>query len=280
MKINLILCYARSGGTIFSKFLKKSSDIVVLSEVHSLNESFNRNSQIVKIQAKQWYNINVLSDDYFEGILEVYEWCKLHNKYLIIREWTYIDFTKNELNKYQPNNFSQFYEFAKKNNISINTIAFVRDTIDVFLSRKSRKVSLTEFNFTYNNYVQYVHNNNIKFFKYEDFCINPMKFYFSLSIFLSLPPYKSLNSKIQNKYITGDINISRGSHLSDVIVLKRRFINPIVLCKLIMDKDIWDCNKIFDYPLTLKDQRSTNFFSYLLHIIVRFFHQIKKKINK
>ena len=276
MNINLIICYARSGSTIFSKFLKKSNDIVLLSEIHQLNEIYNRKLQTVKYQAKEWYDIDVLSDDYFEGILEVYEWCKLNNKYLVIREWSFIDFTNNKLNNYQSNNFSQFYEFAKKNNIPVNTVAFVRDTIDVFLSINSREVSLSNFNFAYNNFVQYIHKNDIKFFKYEDFCINPFKFYLSLSMYLSLPPAESLNLQIQNKFITGDINKSRGSNLSEVILLKRRFISPTVLSKLIMDKDIWKSNKVFNYPLTLKDKRSHNFVSYLLYKIVIFYLKLKK----
>lgn len=228
---------------MLSRVINSFSDSVLLSEVHPLVEALPSNErQHVKWQAKNWYGINLESHGYFNQILELEKWCNNNGKNLIIREWSFLDFTPNKLNGFSPSLVSSTME-GLSGNVEMNVLAFVRDAIDVYLSRGK---DLGEFSVTYLNYVNYLKRNGIPILKYEDFCQNPEVIYNALSI------EKHADQDIalaDSERVTGDIQgLSRGNLNDKPIEIKRRYASISLRKKINSNMCIAYANKALGYP--------------------------------
>ena len=92
MSIVMMICFARSGGTILNQCLGSLPGVRMPSEVHPLlgNRSKGTKPQrTIKHQAKNWYQIDLQSDGFVENALELEEICQRSGRSLIIRDWTY-----------------------------------------------------------------------------------------------------------------------------------------------------------------------------------------------
>lgn len=218
MKATLLMCYARSGGTLISRLLGNLDDVILLSEVHPLcEEDHQKQMQHVSWQAREWYGIELKSDNYFDRLYELSDWCNKNNKKLVIREWSFVDFTPCNINMYDPSLVSKTYE-GLQSRLNLRVVAFVRNAIDVYLSRTA---DLGEFAITYLNYCNYLKRNNIILVKYEEFCEN-------ILLVNDILGDNSLNDSeltlAKQSRVTGDIQgLSRGNMKKNPVKMKRRY---------------------------------------------------------
>lgn len=255
-----------------NKALNNFEDTVVLSEVNPINEISDRAARnpisTIAEQAKQWYGIELRSKGFTEQIYELELWCTRNKRHLIIRDWTFIDFTPHKLNNYNPPNSSSTIDILE-GRMEIRKVAFIRDSIDVYLSRN---ISLNEFYNSYINYVNYLIKNNIVLFKYEDFCDDYSTVLESITKFLELPKLKYIDCSIRNSKLTGDTNISRGNQYSGVIKLKRKYVNPLQRRSINKSELMVTSNTLFSYPTTYESIVRESFFEHL-------FFKIKRKMK-
>ncbi|WP_152184257.1 hypothetical protein [Sulfurimonas indica] len=274
--IAFIFCYARSGGTFLNRFLSNIDSLVVLSEVHPIH---NKKGGIysVKEQAKEWYGIDVKSEDYLEQIKEVKRWCDENNKHLVIRDWSYIDFTKSYLNNNKPIYQSTNLLLLEKC-FNVNKIAFIRDAIDICLSQNLKP---SDFSFDYLQFTQYIVKNNIKFFKYESFRDNPLDVYNKIALELKIPLLNSLKADMfASQNVVGDLNLSRGNVSTDVVKLKRRYASKNLQKLINDDKYLNNANKLFGYSSIYESIDSEVFREFIIFKIRKIISKSYKIIKK
>jgi hypothetical protein len=248
MSIILLINYARSGGTILSKCLGSMDDIILISEVNPHQPA----SLSIKEQALKWYNITLKYNDYRDAVLELNDVCLKNNKHLIIRDWTFLDFTPCEQNKFEPTYRLSGLEIIK-NDIDIIPFCFVRDAIDVWISRWMPP----SFFINYKLYIENIVNSGIPIFKYEDFCINPE---ISLKkICSTININYSSNYKNYTNYhkVTGDNTnpkISRGAKNKFIQPFQRKRIPVELIRKLNANIDMIESNRLLGYSTNYYDK--------------------------
>ena len=129
-----MVVYARSGGTLLNKILSSIENTVVMSEVSEIGGGgYDEKMKTVKAQSKTWYGYELENEKYHESIIELNNLTERDNKYLIIRDWTYINFP---LYDEVPNNYSNCLQIKKIDNYidNVKYFAFIRNAIDVWLS--------------------------------------------------------------------------------------------------------------------------------------------------
>ena len=71
--IYLLINYARSGGTLFSKIIASQNNVVLLSEVNPNHNAVYSPAQ----QANLWYQLNIDENlSYQDQVKEIYQKCK------------------------------------------------------------------------------------------------------------------------------------------------------------------------------------------------------------
>ncbi len=246
-----MICYARSGGTLLNQCLGLLPNVVILSELNPLGggagRKRNKSYRTVWEQAKNWYNIDVNSSNFVQEIVDLKKITDARNKRLIVRDWTFVNFNPLPHNKNNPS-YSLKALKCLKNEIDLIPFAFVRDSIDVWLSRNTPPVE--DFFKRYLNYVKELIKNNIKIFKYEDFCQNPdsilkkMCEYLDIKFSNNYKNYKSFTT------VHGDIQSlkpSRGRKLNKIKLLPRKKISTDKITKLNNCKKMQKANKLLDY---------------------------------
>ena len=279
-KISLILCYARSGGTLLNKYLASIKNLVVLSESHPIHDKKGGIFSI-KNQAKNWYGIKISSDEYFQQIIDIKKWCDENNKHLILRDWSYIDFNKSYLNNNLPLMASKNISLLKENNIEFNKIGFIRDGIDVYLSQdKNIKI----FSKQYFKFLKYLKNNKIKVFKFEDFLINPSEQISKILKELNIDSKFNLDDvdfRRASRNVVGDTVFSRGNILGHTKQLKRRHVWWFKKHNINREIDLIDANSLFDYPTNYNSKETETLIEYsifLLKLFLNYFRRIKQKL--
>lgn len=224
-KLTLILCYARSGGTIINRYLSSRNDFYFLSEINPLGFGTGSNSiyeidrdSIIQYQMKNWYNIEIQSTNFKDALYEVIKLSEKNNKFLFIRDWSIINFYPRPENEYNPSYNFEFINFLNQNKIQYNLFAFVRNAIDVWISRNMPP--LNHFSQSYGSYLNNLLDNKIKYFKYEDFVLNNELEYVKILKFLNIP-FKKIDTLSNNVF--GDVqNKTRTNKKNKVIALRRK----------------------------------------------------------
>lgn len=269
--IYFIFCYARSGGTFFNRYLTNFDELVVLSEIHPIH---NKKGGIysVKGQLKKWYDIDVKSDDYLEQIIKAKQWCDENGKYLVIRDWTYIDFAESYLNDFNPPKTSTNLKLLE-DNFEVKTIAYVRDAIDICLSQGQ---NIKTFSSEYLSFVKYIKEQSISIFKYEDFVNDAQKEFQNICTALSLPIMKQkIKDEVSSKKVVGDINVSRGNQSSKIVKLKRRYAGYFKRKIINNNKELVEANKLLSYPTVYESQESEEFIKHIRFEIKVFPQKLK-----
>jgi len=275
-KIAIVLCYARSGGTLLNKYLANIDNVVILSEAHPIH---NKKGGIhsIKTQAKEWYGINVLSDDYVEQVCEIKKWCDKNNRYLIIRDWSYIDFSKSNLNGENPPISSTNIKILESQ-FELNKIAFVRDGVDVFLSQdKAVKV----FSQEYLSFIKYLKNNSITIFKYENFVSSPADQLSKILKSLDISPVNKVSesgSNVQN--VVGDTGLSRGNKNNRAIKIKRRYGWWLRRYQINNDRDLRLANLLLDYPQGYESRECESIGKHCIFLLKVGIYQYIRRIAK
>jgi hypothetical protein len=261
MSIILMICFARSGGTVLNQCLGCLPNTIILSEVNPIGGGSGKEEiscSTVKSQASQWYGIDLKSNNFAEGLLELKDICIEKQKHLIVRDWSFANFTPLRQNNWQPSYTLLTLEVLQKET-HVKPFAFVRDAIDVWISR-----GMPECNNFFNSYLKYVKaiiENQIPIFKYEDFCQNPQETIESICNKTGLE-YKDVINDYQNfDKVNGDIQIlSRGRRQNSIKPLYRKNIKRDKIQKLHECPAMMEANQLLAYPTSYYSVPRENLF--------------------
>jgi len=253
-------------------------NVVVLSEVHPIYDLVEGISPTMSIsrQAKEWYGIDLRTNTYADQICEMHGWCQANHKHLVVRDWTYIDFTPNRFNGFAPCNESTGYE-SIRNRVNVKRIAFVRDAIDVALSQG---MEIGEFSNCYINYVRYLVQNKIQVIKYEEFCKEPSATLGKICSILQLPKPIGEAVSCNNSNVSGDIGYSRGNRKDSVVELKRQYVFRSKRDEIDSDMYLRRCNMLLGYPESYAGRNLETLSEYLGFSLLSPFGSIKKRLIK
>ncbi len=246
-----MICFARSGGTLLNRCLGSLPNVVVMSEVNPLGGGWGiekeKSPTTIKAQAKKWYGINLKNDAFGKSALELSNICITKNKQLIIRDWSFINFTPHEYNNFNPPNKLLSLE-ELKNDTGFIAFAFVRDSIDVWISRGMPPVK--EFYTQYSRYINELLKNNIKIFKYEDLCKNPDFEIKKICEYIDIPYSESYKNYTDFLRVSGDIQNkqkSRGIRSNKIIPMNRKTIYANKIAEINNSAQMIEVNKLLGY---------------------------------
>lgn len=241
--IGILLNYARSGATVFSKILASQPNVILLSEVNPVHNAVSSPAQ----QAKNWYNIQIKDSLSWElQILEIYKYCLEHNKQLIVRDFSFIDFTPHQLNNFSPKSSFSILNCLQPL-LPLKTFCLVRNAIDVFISRDCPPF----FDAYYLNYTQAVKELKVPVFKYEEFTENPNLILYEIGQMFNFNPHNFLPSMLNYANITGDNllrNPSRGKRQNKLKLLPRKKVSSSIVQQINTSEALKRANQNFNYP--------------------------------
>ncbi len=239
--IILLICYARSGGTMLSRCLSSMENTFVASEVHpKYNVHLNLAQQSKKI------GINLKSGDYLNQVIDLNKQLEEQGKRLVLRDWTFIDFTPHDINNFETSNRLLQYEMLVAE-LPLIPVVFVRDAIDIWISRWCPPA----FFKVYKNYISEILDKNLSIFKYEDFCEHPEIEMKKLCQILDLPYEPKFLKSYNNQFVYGDMDASgnsRGLQQKKIERLKRKRIARPLIKWLNQQKEMREINKWMNYP--------------------------------
>lgn len=242
MSAILMISYARSGGTILSQCLGSLDNIILISEVNPLFCPVFT----VKQQAERWYNIKLKHDNYQDSILELYDICAKRNQKLVIRDFSLIDFTPCKQNSFNPSRKLSNFIFLKEK-VDIHSFAFIRDAIDIWISRNMPSYFFS----SYKEYIEEIFNYEIPFFKYEDFCIDPERILKGICEKTDIKFSSCFKNYINNNNVTGDNTLSflsRGRKAKVITSLLRKKIPHNRIKELNQNPAMKVVNRMCGYP--------------------------------
>lgn len=238
----VMVSYARSGGTILNKCLGSMDNVIMISEINPLGGGWGKEREhsytTVQEQAYHWYGIE-LSQTSFEGaIQELYEYCVQKEKKLILRDWTFVNFSMHEYNNMKPP--GKFLSLDVLNDIGLNPIPFalVRNAIDVWISRG--KPDVETFFKEYSRYVDKIIDHHIPWIRYEDFCIDPKGSIQKICQIIGIEYTDAWKNFANFVYVNGDVQLknSRSNVDKEIKLLKRMSISKEEVDKLYRS-EIW-----------------------------------------
>jgi hypothetical protein len=244
--------YARSGGTILSKCLGSLDNIIFISEVNPYGYA----KYSIHEQSKNWYNIHLNQKDYLNAVLELHDICISQKKQLILRDWTFLDFTPCIQNNFSPTYQLNHWEILK-NRVDVIPFCFIRDSIDIWISRWMPP----EFFLHYNKYIKTIISNNLPTFKYEDFCRDSDYWMKSLCSTLNLTYSEKYKNYIHYQNVTGDNTvpiISRGNKQQVIQPLKRKRIPNSQIKQINNNSFMKEANELVYYPKCYEDVEIEN----------------------
>ena len=253
MSVILMLCFARSGGTVLNKCLGSLPNVVMLSEVNPLGGGWGKEDAdsftTVKAQAKNWYQIDLNSDDFVESILELEKKCGNSGRHLVIRDWPFINFVPHEYNNWNPaNRFLALEELEGKCNVI--PFAFIRDSIDVWISRGAPNTE--EVFDSYLLYVKAILKKKIPIFKYEDFCRNPELIIKKICDYSGLEYSDSYQNYASFENVNGDVQInggSRGMKQGKIKLLPRKPLPKYKIIEVDRCEKMIEANRLLGYQV-------------------------------
>lgn len=275
MSIIVMICFARSGGSILNQCLGSLPNVVMMSEVNPLGGGAGKGQisyQTIKSQAKNWYSIDLKSDgnNFVASALELEKICEKNNRQLIIRDWSYINFMPDKENNYNPPQRLLILE-SLKGKCKLIPFAFVRDAIDVWISCckliSIMKYDLEKFFGYYLNYIKAIIDANIPIFKYEDFTLDPGNIIKNICSYSGLQYSSSYNNFNKFDKINGDVqfgNSSRGIRQNNIKPLLRRIIPRDKIMAINQCAEIIEANSLLGYPPLYESKEAEKFFEKFL----------------
>ncbi len=241
----LMICFARSGGTLLNKCLGCLPGVVIMSEVNPAGGGAGRGTALRTIgeQAREWYGISLSSQNFTDSVLELHDICLQTGRRLIIRDWTFINFSHTG----GPGRLLALEALQEKTNII--PFAFVRDAVDVWISRGMPAAE--EFFTLYLCYIRRILDHGIRCFKYEDFCRSPEKVLGELCAMTRLVFSANYKKYASFSNVNGDVQTGSGSR-----GMRQRAIAPILRRRIPQKKidEVNDClqmseaNRLMGYP--------------------------------
>lgn len=222
--IIIVLAYARSGGTLLNRCINSIPNTLVLSEINI--EALCPNScSTIKEQARKWYDLKLRTDGFMENINEIYRYCISENLSLVVRDWTFGSFVPSRYNNCQPSKSLATLDAISKS-FPVVSFAFVRNAIDIWLSLKASPRTFYDKNLEcLYEFTKSLINKNIKIFKYEDFCQNPIQEMKKICDYTGINYSDLFLDYADYKNVTGDTDLpdhSRGIKQGKIGSLSRR----------------------------------------------------------
>ena len=225
--IYLFLSYASSGATLVNQCLAGSSQVVMLSELNPLGGGTGKEKEnsykTIKEQLRHWYDIEIRSDHFADAACEAEETIGDQRK-LIIRDWSYINFTKHPANNDSPPNKLLIIE-ELQSHTQIKSMALIRHPIDVWISRNFPPIE--EFVKDYGNFLKAVKEINCPIFRYEDFVASPVLELTKILDFFDMK--ESAQHLVDTYYMNTNVNgsttqVTRGAKQRVIAPLPRKII--------------------------------------------------------
>jgi len=272
----LMICYARSGGTLLNRCLGMLPGVVVLSEVHPFGGGHGAPGTdtltTVRQQAAAWYGIDLHSEDFVAAVLELDDICRGRGLHLVVREWSFVNFTPYPENNHHPPNRLLGLEMLR-DRCDVRPFAFVRDAIDVWLSRP---VPLDEFAGPYLRYVQALVDAGFPIFRYEDLCRDPDVQMQHLCRAMGLPFSDAFHHYEHFTKVNGDVQgVSRGLKRGGFTTLPRRRISRRLRRRLAACEPIRRANALLGYPTDYTARPLEGYGPYLRRCVGRYVRSIR-----
>jgi len=257
--IIVMICFARSGGTILNQCLGSLPNVVLISELNPLPRYKSKGNialGTIKDQAKNWYGIDLKSNGFVESALELEDICQRSGRQLIIRDWTYGGFLPFGRNPSTPSDKLLTLE-ALQGECDIIPFCFVRDAIDVWLSlRVLTHIEIETFFAQYLKYVEAIRERNIQIFRYEDFVKRPEDTIYQICRYTGLEFSDSWKNYTSYDKVMGDTVIdphSRGRKSGTIKMIPRRCLPKKRIIKLNRCKEMIRANELLGYPTSYDD---------------------------
>jgi glycosyltransferase involved in cell wall biosynthesis len=256
IKIPLIYSFARSGGTLINRCLGCIPGNIVLSEVNP-HGSFIP----IEVQARDWLKL-VLPVDFSEFSNKTYAdkirliaaVVQQHNKHLILRDWTTINFLDRASNDiYTPTRILEQELYLLHHSFDCRAIVLTRRAADVYESvtrtfKHLKDLSVKEFGSCYLAYAEAVSAYPV--FHYERFCREPEKELKRMCEVLGVNYCDTFVTEF-SKFIrcTGDNTLfqpSRGNQLEKISVLASHHDSESYIAAS-LDKNCLKADKLLGY---------------------------------
>ncbi len=258
MSIALMTCFARSGGTVLNRCLGCLPDVVILSELHHLGGGTGRDGEALRTvhdQAWEWYGIELRHDEFIEALCELHDICKRQGKRLVLRDWVSADFIPHRFNGYEPGGRLTTLP-ALGERLDVRPFAFVRDGIDVWISR--RCPDPVEFFAQYRRYAEAIVESGMPIFRYEDFCRKPEPTMRRICEAGDLPYSDAFRDYESFAKVNGDVQLgrpSRGVRQGEIAPLTRRAIAPGLIDAVDRCPAMVEANRLLGYPTQYEPRR-------------------------
>jgi hypothetical protein len=252
---SLMLCYARSGGTLLNQILGMLPDTIVLSEVSPYGGGWgvlkDKSATTIAEQLKSWYEIEIDKGEFKYELSQTVEYCKINNKNLVVRDWSFASFTPIKKNNFKPPMKLSSLEIYTQQTKELKTFALVRHPLDVWISRGERETD--EFLSAYGAFINEITALGIKTFKYENLCSDPHSTVKTLCDFLNIKYSDDVLKFSKFKRVNGDVQSKVGveRHFSETEKIERRIKTPQSLTrmvKLLFNRQYREMCKKLDYP--------------------------------
>lgn len=272
--------YARSGGTLLTKILNSNAEINVFSEINNI-ASVDANNKLATIndalisQSQKWHGFLPEGRNFIEILNSIIKINEERNVITIVRDWSFVQFEDRHFNNNSPPMSFQFLEILNQN-FDVMPFAFVRDGIDVYLSRKN--IDINKFEKSYTNFLEKIISAKFRVFKYEDLVSDKSKFLKEFSKFLDVKNIYDLIN-LSNYPSTGDSQLgirSRGQRENSIVKLPRK------LCSLSKIKEINNAtlllkwNRKLGYQLGYWNGNIQNIFLKLRDDLYKFIYKLFK----
>lgn len=273
----LMICFARSGGTLLSRILKTNTDNIILSEIGTKLGISSQNdvlssSLAIKDQLSNWYKISVNGNNTSEIIKNLNDFCIKNNRRLIIRDWVYNDYVPNKYNHFKPSNLLTSYYNYKKILSNLNIFALVRNPIDILLSMDE---DINHFSNFYLEYAKDLIRNNIRIFRYENLASNTADTIIHINKFTgnAINHKSSLWNTISQ--ITGDVQsgfTSRGNRSKNIIKFKRKWISSSKRVLINNNQKLKYLSTAFGYSFLYEDEEFQTFLDFISEKLINKFY--------
>ncbi|MDQ3877528.1 MAG: hypothetical protein M3290_04155 [Actinomycetota bacterium] len=248
MTIRLMISFSQSGGTLLNQCLGSLPRTVVMSEVNPLGGGSGgraRELRTIKEQAQEWYGIQLSSDDFVAGAVELDDICEASGRYLIVRDWTQVNFMPYPANTGTPPRRLLSLESLREHR-DVIAFALVRDVIDVWIS-KGAPAPETFFPF-YLDYAQAILAAGIPIFRYESLVDAPRSFMQSLCATLQIQFSDAFLDYGSFQTVNGSVQITtRGARQGAIRALPRRRIARSLATAVDSSREMREANRLLGY---------------------------------
>lgn len=248
----LMVCFARSGGTLLNRCLGSLPGVVMLSEVSPFGGGWGRERErsltTVRAQALNWYGIDLSTDDFYDGVWELADVCAASGRRLVVREWAYASFVAGNHNDGRPPRRLATLEALSERG-PVVPFAFVRDAIDVWISRGMPDIEA--FCADYGRYVDAVLASGMPVFKYEDFCRDPGAVIAAICAATGLEFSEAYRDFASFDKANGDLQIPRGARdtrTRRITPVPRKRIGPEKVREIEACPEMGRINRALGYP--------------------------------